>query len=109
MTSINAMEKLTSKKIIINGESFGLLNTSFASANPRPSWCEETCPFFNVSGRQIKAKINVRQNLKQADINEAIRETRAKFINAASNTEEAQAFLYASETFVKQEKAKAYK
>ena len=54
------------------------------------------------------AKINVRQNLKQADINEAIRETRAKFINAASNTEEAQAFLYASETFVKKEEAKAY-
>ena len=57
---------------------------------------------------EAKAKINVRQNLKQADINEAIRETRAKFINASSNTEEAQAFLYASETFVKQEKAKAY-
>ena len=57
---------------------------------------------------EAQAKINVRQNLKQADINEAIRETRAKFINAASNKEEAQAFLYASETFVKQEKAKAY-
>ena len=57
---------------------------------------------------EAQAKINVRQNLKQADINEAIRETRAKFINAAFNKEEAQAFLYASETFVKQEKAKAY-
>ena len=57
---------------------------------------------------EAQAKINVRQNLKQADINEAIRETRAKFINASSNKEEAQAFLYASETFVKQEKAKAY-
>lgn len=57
---------------------------------------------------EAQAKINVRQSLKQADINEAIRETRAKFINAASNKEEAQAFLYASETFVKQEKAKAY-
>ena len=57
---------------------------------------------------EAKAKINVRQNLKQTEINEAIRETRAKFINAASNKEEAQAFLYASETFVKQEKAKAY-
>ena len=57
---------------------------------------------------EAQAKINVRQNLKQADINEAIRETRAKFINASSNKEEAQAFLYASETFVKKEKAKAY-
>ena len=55
---------------------------------------------------EARAKINVRQNLKQADINEAIRETRAKFINTSSNKEEAQAFLYASETFVKNEEAR---
>ena len=98
------------KKIFVGG-----FNTSTAVTETINPYQKEIAQEVNrlqkkgVKGNlEEKAKINVRQNLKQADINEAIRETRAKFINAASNTEEAQAFLYASETFVKQEKAKAY-
>ena len=98
------------KKIFVGG--FNTSTTVTETINPYQKEIAQEINRLERKGvkenLEAQAKINVRQNLKQADINEAIRETRAKFINASSNKEEAQAFLYASETFVKKEKAKAY-
>ena len=98
------------KKIFVGG--FNTSTTVTETINPYQKEIAQEINRLERKGvkenLEAQAKINVRQNLKQADINEAIRETRAKFINASSNTEKAQAFLYASETFVKKEEAKAY-
>ena len=96
------------KKIFVGG--FNTSTTVTETINPYQKEIAQEVNRLERKGvkenLEAQAKINVRQNLKQADINEAIRETRAKFINASSNTEEAQAFLYASETFVKKKKLK---
>ena len=64
----------------------------------------------NASAQEIedRAKLNVRTNLYEASRNESIYNIRQKFIENSSNKDEAQAFLYASETFVKDKEAKAY-
>ena len=64
----------------------------------------------NASAKEIedKAKLNVRTNLYESSRNDAIYNIRQKFIENSSNKDEAQAFLYASETLVKNEEAKTY-
>jgi hypothetical protein len=64
----------------------------------------------NASKKEIedKAKLNVRTNLYESSRNDAIYNIRQKFIENSSNKDEAQAFLYASETLIKSEEAKAY-
>ena len=62
----------------------------------------------NASADKIlqTARKNVRQNLYKEAINEAIFNTRQKFIESSSNKDEAQGFLYAAETLVKSDEAK---
>lgn len=64
----------------------------------------------NASADKIlqTARKNVRQNLYKEAINEAIFNTRQKFIESSSNKDEAQGFLYAAETLVKSDEAKKY-
>ena len=64
----------------------------------------------NASAKEIedKAKLNVRTNLYESSRNDAIYNIRQRFIESSSNKDEAQAFLYASETLVKNEEAKTY-
>ena len=64
----------------------------------------------NASADKIlqTAKKNVRQNLYKEAVNEAIFNTRQKFIESSSNKDEAQGFLYAAETLVKSDEAKKY-